>query len=160
MSKIVFLPEPMNNHHVELRTRFYPMEGHDKYIAEVYCDNKHLICEIFDKECERDEFMKNLKNTPISTLCKLMDGGCYKPSAFDNWKIRHHIKPTHVEDIRPGDVIVVQGVVKTVGKSDIKHDHFTGTSIYGDNFMNGYKFVNLIRPENIGTYKLLQNGVI
>lgn len=43
----------------------------------------------------------------------------------------------HISEIKIGDVVVVGGEAKTVGKLDIKEDAFMGRTLYGDSYKLG-----------------------
>lgn len=58
--------------------------------------------------------------------------------------MNYEIVKTHVCDILPGDTILFHGELKTVGKSNIKHDKFMGASIFGDCYMGGRKPVEKV----------------
>lgn len=46
-------------------------------------------------------------------------------------------KDVHISTIRVGDTVVIDGVMKTVGKNNLKHDRFMGTTLWGDSFKSG-----------------------
>ena len=46
--------------------------------------------------------------------------------------------------IRQGDIVIHNGVEKTVSGNDIKKDSFMGTSIFGDSYNNGHKLVRVV----------------
>lgn len=47
----------------------------------------------------------------------------------------------HVSAVMPGDCILHDGKMKTVGRKDIKRSDFMGTTIFGDSFNLGTKAV-------------------
>lgn len=47
------------------------------------------------------------------------------------------ITPTHIGQIRAGDTIEIDGALYTVGRNDIKHDGFMGTTLRGDSYRLG-----------------------
>lgn len=47
------------------------------------------------------------------------------------------VEPTHIEDLRPGDVVLYQGKEKTVGIKDVKSCRFMGISLFGYNYKCG-----------------------
>ena len=51
------------------------------------------------------------------------------------------LKAVHINTINVGDIIMFDGVLRTVGKDDIKYSSFMGKTIFGDSFHLGYKFV-------------------
>lgn len=56
--------------------------------------------------------------------------------------MNYRIQPTHISQIRPGDVVEVGGVLKTVGKSDLRKG-FMGTTLWGDSYRLGALPVSL-----------------
>jgi hypothetical protein len=38
----------------------------------------------------------------------------------------------HLDTLKPGDTVIVDGVAKTLGREYLSHCSFMGTSIYGD----------------------------
>mgnify|MGYP003590991203 CR=1 FL=1 len=51
--------------------------------------------------------------------------------------IKGTIVPTHIEDIRAGDVIVEDGFLLTISSKDIKYDSFMGYTLRGDSYRLG-----------------------
>jgi hypothetical protein len=49
------------------------------------------------------------------------------------------LKNVHIETITVGDTVLVDGMLKTVGKHDIKFNSFIGTSLFGDTYNLGTK---------------------
>ncbi len=56
--------------------------------------------------------------------------------------IKYRIVPTHISEIQAGDVVLIDGKLKTVSKKDIKTDKFMGTSLFGDSYKNGSVLVD------------------
>ena len=54
-----------------------------------------------------------------------------------------HIVPTHIDLIRPGDTVEINGVLKTVCKKDIRRG-FEGTTLWGDSYHLGTTPVRLV----------------
>ena len=81
-----------------------------------------------------------------------IDNGGYKPSPpftgqaegrpmhprekenFPNAKI----EKVHIDELRPGDTIMWDGVTKTVGPKDLRKDPFYGRTVFGDSFRGGH----------------------
>lgn len=55
--------------------------------------------------------------------------------------IQYHIVPTHIDRIRPGDTVEVDGVLKTVCRNVIRKGGFLGTTLWGDSFRSGLDLV-------------------
>jgi hypothetical protein len=54
-------------------------------------------------------------------------------------------KKVHIALIQQGDMVVHEGVVRTVSGTDIhKDDGFMGKSIFGDCYRSGYKLVEKV----------------
>ncbi len=51
--------------------------------------------------------------------------------------------PTHISNIKCGDVVEINGIDYTVGKKDIKYDSFMGYTLRGDSYRNGTDPVRL-----------------
>lgn len=51
------------------------------------------------------------------------------------------LKEVHINSIKVGDVIMFNGVLRTVGKDDIKGSRLMGKTVFGDSFFLGYKLV-------------------
>ena len=51
----------------------------------------------------------------------------------------------HISKIGIGDTIIHDNHERTVCKSNIIHDSFMGTSLFGDSYNLGYKFVTRIK---------------
>ena len=47
------------------------------------------------------------------------------------------ITKVHISTIKGGDTVRIGGVLKTVGKNDIKHGGFMGSTLFGDSFLLG-----------------------
>ena len=56
--------------------------------------------------------------------------------------IKYRVVPTPIGEIQAGDVVLIDGKLKTVSKKDIKTDKLMGTSLFGDNYENGHKLVD------------------
>ena len=54
------------------------------------------------------------------------------------------LKEVHINSIKVGDVIMFNGVLRTVGKDDIKGSKSMGKTVFGDSFFLGYKFVEKV----------------
>ena len=52
---------------------------------------------------------------------------------------------THISSVRVGDTVIHNGEMKTVSGSNIKHDKFWGTSIFGDGYKFGSKLVEVVK---------------
>jgi len=50
----------------------------------------------------------------------------------------------HISKIVSGDTIMHNGEMKTVTNTNIKHDAFMGTSLFGDSYNIGYKLVEVL----------------
>lgn len=48
----------------------------------------------------------------------------------------YQIAPTHIDLIRPGDTVLVDGHLKTVCRGDVRKG-FTGTTLWGDCYLLG-----------------------
>lgn len=58
---------------------------------------------------------------------------------------KYRIAPTDRADIRTGDTIIdIDGKMRTVCKSDIKHNNFTGITIHGHSYKLGLEKVKKI----------------
>lgn len=57
--------------------------------------------------------------------------------------VRYHIKPTHINDIRVGDTIEIDGDLRTVSPGSLKKGGFCGTTLWGDSYRLGRALVNL-----------------
>jgi hypothetical protein len=53
-------------------------------------------------------------------------------------------KEVHISEIRQGDTVIHDGVMRTVSGTDIKRDNFMNTSIFGDAYKIGYTKVTLV----------------
>lgn len=53
---------------------------------------------------------------------------------------------SHIDMIRPGDTVLHNGELRTVGKSDIKCGGFMSTTLFGDSYRLGTVHVKLARP--------------
>lgn len=50
--------------------------------------------------------------------------------------MNYETTPTHVDLIRPGDTVLIDGQLKTISPSSIKRG-FMGTTLWGDSFRLG-----------------------
>lgn len=50
--------------------------------------------------------------------------------------MNYSIVPTHIDQIRVGDVVEIDGILKTVGKNNLKCG-FMGTTLWGDSYKCG-----------------------
>lgn len=60
------------------------------------------------------------------------------------WETAMNTIQVHITSIKPGDTILHDGVIKTVCPSNIKHDAFMGTTLFGDSYMLGTKLVHKV----------------
>ena len=56
--------------------------------------------------------------------------------------IKYRVVPTPIGEIQAGDVVLIDGKLKTVSKKDIKTDKLMGTSLFGDSYKNGHVLVD------------------
>lgn len=54
--------------------------------------------------------------------------------------MNYSIVPTHINLIRVGDVVEIDGILKTVGKNNLKRG-FCGTTLWGDSYRSGTMLV-------------------
>lgn len=55
------------------------------------------------------------------------------------------VVPVHIDDIRPGDTVLIDGEAKTVCRNNINDtDRFMGRSLFGDNYRGGRLLVKKI----------------
>lgn len=54
------------------------------------------------------------------------------------------INPAHISTIAAGDTIEHEGKLTTVCASNIKRDSFMGTTLFGDSYRSGTKYVNKV----------------
>lgn len=67
--------------------------------------------------------------------------------------MNYTIVPTHIDEIRAGDTVEINGVLKTVGRNNIKAGGFCGTTLWGDSFKSGRELVRKVvfnKPTAIG----------
>lgn len=57
----------------------------------------------------------------------------------------YSLKPTHISQVRPGDIILHEGILKTLGKNNIKSG-FMGITLWGDCYRLGNKAVLVATP--------------
>lgn len=50
----------------------------------------------------------------------------------------------NIRDIRPGDTVIINGVMKTVCKNNIKRDPFLGVTLFGDCFNMGRTLIKKV----------------
>lgn len=51
--------------------------------------------------------------------------------------MNYHIKDTRIDNIRVGDVVEIDGVLKTVSPGNIKNGGFMGRTLWGDSYRLG-----------------------
>ena len=51
--------------------------------------------------------------------------------------IKYTIQKTHIDLIRPGDTVVIDGQLRTVCASNLKRNSFFGRTLFGDNYKGG-----------------------
>lgn len=51
--------------------------------------------------------------------------------------MNYTIAPTHISEIRVGDVVELDGRLRTVCSKDLKRDTFFGESLWGDSYRCG-----------------------
>ncbi len=57
---------------------------------------------------------------------------------------RHYrIEKRHINDIKPGDTVLIGGELRTVTSRDIHRDSFMGTTLFGDSYNLGYNPVTV-----------------
>ena len=49
-----------------------------------------------------------------------------------------------ISEVRKGDTVIHNGVMKTISGTDIKINTFVGTTLFGDSYNNGYKKVTVV----------------
>jgi hypothetical protein len=54
------------------------------------------------------------------------------------------IKKTHISEIKAGDLIFHEGLVRTVSIPNIKRKTFMGDTVFGDSYRSGYKLVDRV----------------
>lgn len=53
--------------------------------------------------------------------------------------LKYRIVPTHISEIKVGDIIRCRdGVIRTISGNNLHHVKFCGTTIFGDSFNLGY----------------------
>lgn len=50
----------------------------------------------------------------------------------------------HMSQINAGDTVLINNVLHTVSKTNIKHDKFMGYSIYGSSYYESYQFIKKV----------------
>lgn len=58
--------------------------------------------------------------------------------------VDYKTKEVHISDIKYGDTVIHKGEMKTVGKKDIKHGGFEGSTLFGDSYKSGKDKVTLV----------------
>jgi len=53
--------------------------------------------------------------------------------------MKYEIIKAHISQIRPGDTVLQNEELKTVGKKDIKKDSLLGVTLFGDSYHAGHK---------------------
>lgn len=81
--------------------------------------------------------MKNLTEFLTEQLIYEKSGWVTSPDG-----IKYRVVPTPIDEIQAGDVVLIDGKLKTVSKKDIKTDKLMGTSLFGDNYKNGHVLVD------------------
>ena len=85
----------------------------------------------------KESVKKVLNETITNNEYQILDG------------IKFKVFPKHISEIKPGDVILVDNKLKTVGKKDLKYDKFMGVSIWGDSYKSGNELVNYCEIYNV-----------
>lgn len=49
------------------------------------------------------------------------------------------VRKVHISLIRSDDTVLHEGQVQTVGPKDIKHNHFMGSTLFGDSYILGFR---------------------
>lgn len=57
--------------------------------------------------------------------------------------IKYKVIKRHISIIKAGDIVVINGELKKVGKNDIKYSSFMGITLFGDCYQLGYKLVDV-----------------
>lgn len=55
--------------------------------------------------------------------------------------MKYEIELVHIDTIRPGDTVKIDGQLKTVGRNNLKYSSFMGRSLFGSNYMGGQELV-------------------
>lgn len=94
---------------------------------------------------------KHKKKKKMKTLTE------YLLEKMNDWQIIDGIKcriiKKHVTEIQPGDTVLIKDVLKTVGKNDIKHNGFNGTTLFGDSYKSGREMVDYVEIYKAGVKK-------
>ena len=64
--------------------------------------------------------------------------------------MKYHIRPTHIDLIRPGDVVQTGTTLRTVCNGDVR-DGFMGKTLWGDSYRLGTLPVQLVVIETKAT---------
>lgn len=51
----------------------------------------------------------------------------------------------HIDNVRVGDIVIHNGVEKTVGTEDLKSSSFMGKTLFGDSYKLGRESVTIIQ---------------
>jgi hypothetical protein len=62
----------------------------------------------------------------------------------------YDIKEVHISTIKWGDTVIHNGDMVTVGKNNIKHGGFLGSSLWGDSYKAGHTPVKKIIFKTLG----------
>ncbi|MGE2697361.1 hypothetical protein ACQH80_22795 [Escherichia coli] len=55
----------------------------------------------------------------------------------------YRIEKRHINNINPGDTVLIGGELRTVTSRDIKHDSFMGRTLFGDSYNLGHLLVTV-----------------
>ena len=58
--------------------------------------------------------------------------------------MNYKIIEVHKNDIKAGDTILHDNVIKTITSTNIKYSEFMGASLFGDSYNLGYKLVKKV----------------
>lgn len=56
----------------------------------------------------------------------------------------NNTKEIHISEIRVGDTIIHDGIMRTVCGRVLKSDTFMGTTLFGDSYKSGHKLVTKV----------------
>jgi hypothetical protein len=74
-----------------------------------------------------------------STLLRPLTNEQIKTAACKQIGRDIEIQAMHISLIRAGDTVLHNGLVKTVCPENIKHNHFMGSTLWGDSYILGLK---------------------
>lgn len=74
-----------------------------------------------------------------STLLRPLSNEQVKTMASSQIGRDVEVRPVHISLIRAEDTVLHDGKVQTVGPGDIKHNHFMGSTLFGDSYILGLK---------------------